>query len=79
MKNMRNIFFGKAYKKCGGEASPRPVYKISKLSISMDCFIVFLCSSQDLPKYIKIKVLTLAFSLYKAFLKNKKRSGTSSP
>ena len=34
--NMRNIFLGKSYTKCGGEASPRPFYKKSKLIISLD-------------------------------------------
>ena len=34
--NMRNIFFEKSYKKCGGETIPRPFSKESKLSISLD-------------------------------------------
>ena len=34
--NMRNVFLEKSYKKCGGETSPRPFYKKSKLSISLD-------------------------------------------
>ena len=34
--NMRNIFLEKSYTKYGGEASPRPFYKISKLSISLN-------------------------------------------
>ena len=34
--NMRNIFIGKSYTKWGEEASPRPFYKKSKLSIPMD-------------------------------------------
>ena len=33
---MRNIFFEKPYTKCGGEANPRPFYKITILSISLD-------------------------------------------
>ena len=32
----RNIFIEKLFAKCGGEASPRPFYKKSKLSISRD-------------------------------------------
>ena len=32
----RNIFLEKSYTKCGGDASPRPFYKKSKLSISLD-------------------------------------------
>ena len=34
--NMSNIFLEMSYIKCGGEASPRPFYKKSKLSISLD-------------------------------------------
>ena len=34
--NMKNIFLEKSYAKCGKEASPRPFYKKSKLSISLD-------------------------------------------
>ena len=30
---MRYIFVEESYTKCGGEASPRPFYKKSKLSI----------------------------------------------
>ena len=33
---MRNIFLEKWYTKCCGEASPRPFYKKSKLSIFLD-------------------------------------------
>ena len=31
-----NIFLEKSYAKCGEEASPRPFYKKSKLSVSLD-------------------------------------------
>ena len=34
--NMRNIFIEKLYTKCGREASPRPFFLKSKLSISVD-------------------------------------------
>ena len=34
--NMINIFLEKSYKTFGGEGSPRPFYKNSKLSISLD-------------------------------------------
>ena len=34
--NMRNIFVEKSYAKCAGETIPRPLIKISKLSISLD-------------------------------------------
>ena len=33
--NMKSIFLGKSYTKCGGEASPRHFYKKSKLSLSV--------------------------------------------
>ena len=33
---MRNSFLEKSYTKCGGEASLRPFYENSKLSISLD-------------------------------------------
>ena len=34
--NIRNIFLEKSYTKSSGEASPRPFYKKSKLSVSVD-------------------------------------------
>ena len=34
--NMRNIFAEKSYTTCAGETIPRPLSKISKLSISLD-------------------------------------------
>ena len=33
---MRNIFLGKSYTNCGGEANPKPFYKKSKLSLSLN-------------------------------------------
>ena len=33
---MRKVFLEKPYTKCVGETSPRPFYKKSKLSISLD-------------------------------------------
>ena len=33
---MRKNFLEKSYTKCGGEASPKPFYKKSKLSTSLD-------------------------------------------
>ena len=33
---MRNTFLEKSYRKCGVEDSPRPYYKKSKLSTSLD-------------------------------------------
>ena len=34
--NLRKIFFQKSYTKCAAETIPRPLSKISKLSISLD-------------------------------------------
>ena len=34
--NTINIFLEKSYRKCGGEVSPRPFYKKSKLDLSLD-------------------------------------------
>ena len=34
--NMTNICLEKSYTKCGGEISPTPFYKESKLSISLN-------------------------------------------
>ena len=34
--NMKNIFLEKSFTKCGGETSPRPFSKKSKLSVSLN-------------------------------------------
>ena len=34
--NLRKVFLEKSYTKCGGETIPRPFFKKSKLSISLD-------------------------------------------
>ena len=62
---MKKIFLEKSYKKFDGEVSPRPFYKKSKLSTSLDqqseMFVFFVYPSGGLPKYIKTKVLTTCF------------------
>ena len=63
-----------------------PFPKNSKLSISLDqqsellysLFLLYLLIV-SYRKYLEIKVQALAFILFKAFLKNKKKSGTSLP
>ena len=51
--NLRSIFLEEGYTKCGGETIPRPFFKKSKLSISLD-------------QYAKaIKILILLFSKLK--------------
>ena len=34
--NMRTVFLEKSYRECGGETSPKPYSKKSKLSIPLD-------------------------------------------
>ena len=55
---MRNIFLDKSSVKCDGEASHRPFYKKSILSISLDflkCyeFVLIVFLNRDLLKYIR--------------------------
>ena len=67
--NLINIFLEISYTNRCGEAGPRPVYKKSKLSISLDQqldtlkFVLIGCLSRGLPKYIKTKVMTTCFEL----------------
>ena len=83
--NMRNIFLEKLYKKCAGEASPRPFYKKSESSISLDQQSEMLHSLFSLyvqvkvyQNILKLRCCPLAFTLYKeAPLINKKSSGTN--
>ena len=42
--NIKNIFLGKPYTKCGGETSPRPFSEKLTLSISLDQQYEFLFS-----------------------------------
>ena len=64
---MKNSFLEKLYTKSGGEASPRPFFKKSKLSIYLDqqSEMFFFC-------VLETKVLTTVW-------KNKSRSGISLP
>ena len=81
---MRNIFLEKSYAKCGGMTIPRPFSKKSKLSISLDhivqSFIKFVFIIYQIEGYrniFKQSYRPFAFTSYKAFLKNKKGTGTS--
>ena len=83
---MRNISLEKSSTKCSQETIPRPFFKISKLSVSLDrrskvlynlFFVV--CRVKVYPNILKLRCGSLAFTSYKAFLKIKKRSGTSLP
>ena len=80
------FFFEKSFSKCFGEGIPRPIYKKSKLSVSLDQLSEMLQSLFLLYVHVKIYQnmlkLTrwpLVFTLYKAVLKNKKRPGASLP
>ena len=49
--NLRNTFFENSYTKCGGEIITRPLFKNSKLSISLDqyskdLYVLFLLSAK---------------------------------
>ena len=76
-------FPGKSYTKCGGDALPRHFSKKSNLSISFDRyfirFVFIVLQAEDYPNILKISCRPLAFTSNKAFLKNKKWSGTSLP
>ena len=60
--SMRNIFLEKSYRKCGGKASPRPFYKKSKLSITLNK------QSEMLQRLILLNVL---MEVYENILKLK--------
>ena len=60
--NLRNIFLGKSYTKCGRGTIPRPFSKKSKLSISLDqlifqsflYFVFVVCQVEDYQKWLKL-------------------------
>ena len=67
---MRNIFFKKSYTKCGAEASLRPSYKKSKLSISLIELSKMLQS--EFLLYFKVKVYQNILKLRWSILKKQK-------
>ena len=93
--NMRNIFLEKSYTKCGGEtcrlSSNSRLFRDSFLKNHNGAYLrinslrfstVYLYCMLSWGRYQKILKLSsrpLAFTAYIAFLKNKKRSGTSLP
>ena len=84
--NMRNIFLNKSYTKCGRETIPRSFsQKIRFEHISGSIFKGFIyfvsivCQVEDYRKWLKLSRKPFAFTSYKAFIKNKKRSETSLP
>ena len=81
-RKKRNIFLQKLYAKCAGENVPRTFFRKWKLSILLDqlskvLFIV--CQVKGYRNMWKLNCRPLAFTFYKAFLKEKRRSGTSLP
>ena len=79
--NTKNFFLEKSCTKCGRgrEVGPRPNYKKALGHISGSTFwnvtkfaFTLVNSRFTKPKYIKAKVLTITFTLCKAFLKRKR-------
>ena len=81
--NMRNIFLEKSYGKSGSKPISKTFSKKSKWaypwtkSFMQLVFIVF--QVEDYRSILKLSCRPLAFTSYKASLKNKKRSETSLP
>ena len=83
--NMRNIFLEKSYTKLGGKLFPDPVLKnqkwaylyINTLKFYIVCF--YHMPSWGLQNVLKPSSTPLAFTSYKAFKKNKKKSGARLP
>ena len=77
---IRNIFLEKSCTKCGGEASPRSFYKkiIEHISESTDWNVINV-QVEVYQNILKLRYWLLTFTFYKAFLKNKKKPGTSLP
>ena len=83
--SMSNIFPEKSCTNCCGQTSPRPFFKKSKLSISLSyqqseaSYSLFLLYVQvdNYQKILKLRCQPVPTLSYKAFLKIKKRSGTS--
>ena len=81
--NMRKIFLEKLYTQFGRETIPRLFSEKSKLSISLNQYfksliylVLIVRQVEDYRKWLKLSCSLFAFTSYKAFLKNKKRSGT---
>ena len=60
--NMRNIFLGKPYTKCGGETSPRPFPEKWKLSFIQIVIIVW--EVEGYRNMLELKCSVLAFTAY---------------
>ena len=83
---MINIFLEKLYTKCDGEAILRSYSKKIKIEYISGSivsnfiqFVLIVYQVEDYCNILKLSCRPLAFTLYKTFVKNKKRSGTSFP
>ena len=83
---MRNIFLEKSYTKCDDEAIPRTFSKNQNWAYlccsryrSFIQSVVIACQVEGYRKITKLKCRPRSYSSNKAFLGNKKRSGSSLP
>ena len=79
---MQNIFLEKSYTKCGGETSPKPFSKKSKLSLSrnqqskaLHSLFLFYVQVEGYRNIFKSRCRPLAFTSHKAFFKKKTLRG----
>ena len=84
--NLRNIFLEKSCTNYGGETSPRPLFKKSKVNMSPDqqsdasySLLLLYVQVEDYQDILKLRCYPLSFTLYKPLLKNKKIYGTTLP
>ena len=76
--NMRNIFLERSYTKCGGEIFPRPFSENQNWGYKKFIqFIFIVCQVEGYRIILEINYRPLAFTSYKAYLKDKERSITS--
>ena len=82
---MKNIFLEKSYTKCGGETILTLFSKIKAEHISESIgesfmkLVFTVCQVMGYQNILKLNYRPLVFTLHKASLKNKKRSGTILP
>ena len=76
---MRNIFLKKSNTKYGGEDSPRPFYKKSKIehisgstAWNVVQFVFIVCPSGCVPEYTKTKAVITCFDFIKSFFQKQK-------
>ena len=77
---MKNIFMEQSNTECVGQTAPRPFFKKSKLRQESEILYSLFLWYIQVKEHQNILKLTYAISLLyliTAFLKNKKRSGTS--